>query len=217
MGEGKSEVQGGAVHACIADRDKDGVAPISETYAEGITRTKRRRVDGLRRLFVSADNLIIELSEHCYIDTVRKTQLLTCGCDPEKAADDNHRCNRCSCKGKICSLLCGCKGRCYLGSPPSAVVSTDVDSRGGNAEGGGGESDRERESDGEIVIDASGGLLEPGGNMPIDILGGGGPDVLGWLSDSDDDVASKAESGLFFEGFTGEGVNYPDLMEEVDM
>lgn len=50
MGEGKSEVQGGAVHACIADRDKDGVAPISETHAEGITRTKRRRVAGIRRL-----------------------------------------------------------------------------------------------------------------------------------------------------------------------
>ena len=35
--------------------------------------------------------MVIELSEHCYVDIARKTRLLTCGGDPEKAAKENHR------------------------------------------------------------------------------------------------------------------------------
>lgn len=69
---------------------------------------------------LTADNLVIELSEHCLVDTERKTRLSTCGCDPEKAVKDNHEYERCSCKENKCSLLCGCRGRCNLGLPPSA-------------------------------------------------------------------------------------------------
>ena len=47
-------------------------------------------------------------------------------------------------------LLCGCKGRCYLGPPPSVVAQTDTDSADGVAG---------KESDGEMVLDASGCLL----------------------------------------------------------
>ena len=80
--------------------------------------------------------------------------------------------------------MCGCRGRCYLGPPPSAFAATDADAGCGDAEGGGGESDGGKESDG----DASGGGAESGGGTLIDISGEDDSGVLGWFStDSDSD------------------------------
>lgn len=62
---------------------------------------------------LTADNLVIQLPEPCYVDTERKTRLLTCGRDPEQAANDNHGCKRCDCEENMYSLFCRCKGRCY--------------------------------------------------------------------------------------------------------
>ena len=120
--------------------------PKLEFKGEGCGVDPRRRTD--KDAPLTADNLVIELSDHCFVDTERRTRLLTCGCDPEKAAKGNHRRKRCDCKESKCSLLCGCRGRCYLGPPPSAVTATDNGSEGGDAEGGGGESDGGKESDG---------------------------------------------------------------------
>ena len=57
-GEGMSGIEGGALPGCVADPDEDGLAPISEIHAEDITHTKKRRVVGIRRLFVLANNVV---------------------------------------------------------------------------------------------------------------------------------------------------------------
>ena len=113
--------------------------PKLEFKGEGCGVDPRRRTD--KDAPLTADNLVIELSDHCFVDTERRTRSLTCRCDPEKAENNNRRCNSYSCKGNGCSLLCGCWGRCYLGPPPSAVTATDADFEGEDAEGGEGESD----------------------------------------------------------------------------
>lgn len=56
--KGMSAVQGDAAVACVADHDKDGLAPTSEIHDEGITLLKRRRVTGIRRLFVPASIVV---------------------------------------------------------------------------------------------------------------------------------------------------------------
>lgn len=101
---------------------------------------------------LTADHLVIELSEHCYVDTESKAGLLTCGCDPEKVANDKHRCKRFRCKENNCSLLCRCEGRCYLAPPPSAVASTDTDCAGCNSEGGREEWDGGRSQMGTVTL-----------------------------------------------------------------
>lgn len=74
----------------------------------------------------------------------------------------------------MCLLLCGCRGRGYLGPPPAAVAATGVDAERGDAERG------EGESDGEVIIAAFSGVADSGGITPIGISGEGNPGVLGW-------------------------------------
>lgn len=166
---------------------------------------------------LAAGNLVIELFEHCcHVYTDRKTRLLTCSCDPEKAAKDNHRCQRCSCKGKTWSLQCECKGRFPVGLSPSAVASTNADSEGRDAEGGAEESNVGKASDGH----ASGGGAQLGGLTLTDISSGGDSGLLGWISsDSDSDHASVADIEASFDvgGRMGGGGSWADHMDEEDI
>lgn len=57
-GEDMSEVKGDELPACVACHDEDGLVPISELHAEGITHTMKGRVVGIRRLFVLASNVV---------------------------------------------------------------------------------------------------------------------------------------------------------------
>ena len=77
----------------------------------------------------------------------------------------------------MCSLLCGCKGRCYLRLPLSATAATDAEPSCGDADGGGGVSDGGQESD----WDASGVGAESGGGKLTEISGEGGSGSLGWF------------------------------------
>ena len=92
--------------------------------------------------------------------------------------------------------MCGCRGRCYLGPPPSAVAATDADSEDGDMEGVGGESDGGKESD----EDASGRRAGSGGGAFIGNSCEGDSGVLGWfLNDSDSDNISVTGLKVSFE------------------
>ena len=109
----------------------------------------------------------------------------------------------------MCQLLCGCKGRCYLGPPPSVVAQTDTDSADGVAG---------KESDGEMVLDASGGRAGSDGIELVDISGRGDLDCCGWLSsDFDSDDVSATGTDFVSDNFMWEAVYWPDEMDEVDM
>ena len=62
---------------------------------------------------LTRDNIVVNLSDHAYVDPTGKTQRLVCGCKP--VAAEKHKCRRCTCSslGKECHRLwCGCQGRC---------------------------------------------------------------------------------------------------------
>ncbi|CAN0397553.1 unnamed protein product, partial [Pylaiella littoralis] len=53
-------------------------------------------------------NCVLWLSEHSYIGTDSKTKTLTCGCHPD--LPPHRMCRSCGCRGRKCSLACGCRG-----------------------------------------------------------------------------------------------------------
>lgn len=57
-GESMSEIEGDALTACVSYHDDESLVPISEVHAEGITRTKKRRVAGIGRLSVLTSNVV---------------------------------------------------------------------------------------------------------------------------------------------------------------
>ena len=124
-------------------------------------------------------------------------------------------------RGTKCSLLCGCKGCCYLRLSLSAKTATAADSGCGNADDDGGESDGGEESDGgdEPDGDASGVGAESGGGTLIDISGEGDSGALSlFFNDSDSDVSiTDSEVGFEVEALIGGGVSWGDEMDEVDI
>ncbi|CAB1113918.1 unnamed protein product [Ectocarpus sp. CCAP 1310/34] len=65
---------------------------------------------------LTGENCVMWMSEHSYIGPDGKMVTMTCGCDPVKAL--KHNCRGCGCKGRKCSLACGCRGRCHLARKP---------------------------------------------------------------------------------------------------
>ena len=61
-----------------------------EIKGEGWGVDPRRKAD--KDAPLTADNLVIELSGQCYVDTARRTNFFSRGCDLEKAAKGNRRC-----------------------------------------------------------------------------------------------------------------------------
>ncbi|CAM9555127.1 unnamed protein product, partial [Sphacelaria rigidula] len=88
-------------------------------------------------------NIVVNLSDHAYIDPAGKTQRLLCRCNP--VASEKHRCKRsCTCARlrKDCHpFLCGCEGRCLppapetRGSPPERLPGKGLPTSGQSAEG----------------------------------------------------------------------------------
>ncbi|CAB1115078.1 unnamed protein product [Ectocarpus sp. CCAP 1310/34] len=56
---------------------------------------------------LTGENCVMWMSEHSYIGPDGKMVTMTCGCDPVKAL--KHNCRGCGCKGRKCSLACGCR------------------------------------------------------------------------------------------------------------
>ena len=77
---------------------------------------------------VTHDNIVLNLSEHAYIDNTGKTKNLVCGCNPD--ASKKHKCRRtCTCArlGKGCHpILCGCKGQCDPSTYAGAAAYPEV-------------------------------------------------------------------------------------------
>ena len=103
----------------------------------------------------------------------------------------------------------------YLGLPPSAVTAADDDSERGDAEGGEGESDGGKESDGNF----SGGEAESGGGTLIGISEEGDSGVLGWFSnhsESDHSSVIDPEVGFEVEGFMGGVASRANEIDKID-
>ena len=64
---------------------------------------------------LTAENCVMWLSEHTYMDIYNETRKLACSnCDP-----DTSLCNRCGCRDRTCTLACSCRGNCRQRSPPN--------------------------------------------------------------------------------------------------
>ena len=93
-------------------------------YADGRPRKRpqsccsaRGRVDRRCRNsgqgYLSPENSVVVLSEHCIIDPNGKTKKLTCSCSRELAPARKCRSCKCAKRGRPCvAIACGCKGLC---------------------------------------------------------------------------------------------------------
>ena len=77
--------------------------------------------------YLSPENSVVVLSEHCIIDPNGKTKKLTCSCSRELAPTRKCRSCKCAKRGKPCvAIACGCKGLCGRAAGGAVILTPEA-------------------------------------------------------------------------------------------